>query len=223
MRQPVPELLDTLPPADPRALASRRDLVLINLLMRQRGLMAGALRRMAPPRRLADLGSGDGRFLLSLARRLAPRWPGVEVLVVDRQPCMDTATRDRIRALGWHCEVVAGDVFDVLDGLDADTITANLFLHHFGDDALARLLALAAKKTRAFVACEPRRAPSALAAARLLFLLGCNDVTRHDAPASVRAGFRDRELSHLWPDALNWHLREYRGFPFGHVFAARHV
>jgi SAM-dependent methyltransferase len=219
----TPELLDMLAPDDPRALASRRDLVLINVLMRQRGVMTAALRKLPPPRRLADLGSGDGRFLLSLARRLAPHWPMVEVTIVDRRPSVAAVTRESLQALGWRCRIVAGDALDVLQELDADIFTANLFLHHFTDAALARLLALAARNTRALVACEPRRGLSALAAARLLFLLGCNDVTRHDAVASVRAGFSDGELSRLWPDPGNWHLREYRGLPFSHVFTARHV
>ena len=54
---------------------------------------------------------------------------------------------------------------------------------------------------KAFVACEPRRSAFALLGARMVFALGANDVTRHDAVASVRAGFRGRELSGLWPTA----------------------
>ncbi len=72
----TPEILDFLGPDDPRAIGSRRDLVRINTVMRQSALMADALAGAPAPRLLADLGGGDGRFLLGVARRLAKRWPG---------------------------------------------------------------------------------------------------------------------------------------------------
>lgn len=213
----TPELLDILPAEDPRAIRSRRDLVLINRIMRQPAIMAHALRNFPPPRVLADLGSGDGRFLLAVARRLAKRWPDVHVLICDRQNIVAPQTRVAFQALGWQCENRTGDIFETLP--QADIITANLFLHHFEDTALARLLAHVAARTSRFVACEPRRGGFPLAAAHLVGLLGCNDVTRHDAVASVRAGFTGRELSEHWPDE-GWVLEERAAFPFTHIFKA---
>jgi len=214
-----PELLDELAADDPRARASRRDLARINFVMRQPAIMAKLLRPLPAPRRLADLGSGDGRFLLDVARRLAPRWPGVTALIVDRQNIVSPETRAAFAALGWTCQTITGDIFEVMPGLDADIVTANLFLHHLDDAALTRLFALA-EKASAFIACEPRRSPLALLASRMVFALACNDVTRHDAVASVRAGFAGRELSRLWPDQ-GWRLREKMAFPFTHVFTAQ--
>jgi hypothetical protein len=54
----------------------------------------------------------------------------------------------------------------------------------------------------------------------LLFAIGCNDVSRHDAVASVRAGFSGRELSRLWPERDGWTLHEAPAWPFTHAFAA---
>lgn len=213
-----PELLDGLAADDPRAVRSRRDLVRVNGIMRQQAIMAGLLRGLEPPRVLADLGSGDGCFLLGVARRL--KWRGVTALVVDRQDIVSNETRAGFAALGWRCEAVRGDVFDALAGLEADIIIANLFLHHLDDAALARLLRLAAGKARAFAATEPRRSITALLGSRLLFALGCNDVTRHDAVASVRAGFSGDEISCLWPQG-GWTLRENLALPFTHCFSAR--
>jgi hypothetical protein len=215
-----PELLDLLAADDPRARASRRDLVRINFVMRQQAIMATLLRPLSAPRRLADLGSGDGRFLLGVARRMAPHWPGVTALIVDRQDLVSPQTRAGFAALGWQCECMTGDVFELLPQLDAQIITANLFLHHLDEAGLARLLILAAQKVGGFVACEPRRSPAALLASRMVFALACNAVTRHDAVASVHAGFAGRELSRLWPGA-GWQLREELALPFTHVFAAR--
>jgi hypothetical protein len=54
-------------------------------------------------------------------------------------------------------------------------------------------------------------------------LLGCNDVTRHDAVVSVQAGFAAQDLSRHWPQDGRWSLNEGAGFPFSHIFQARHV
>jgi hypothetical protein len=55
-----------------------------------------------------------------------------------------------------------------------------------------------------------------------VFVLGANDVSRHDAVASVRAGFAASELSALWPQdqTSSWRLREKAIFPFTHLFEA---
>src|SRR4029077_11259442 len=98
---------------------------------------------------------------------------------------------------------------------------ANLFLHHFEGQRLSTLLRGASTRTRWFAACEPRRSPGALAAASLLGFIGCNRVTVHDARISVRAGFRDRELSAFWPGGHEWALEEWQAGRFTHGFVAR--
>jgi pyrroline-5-carboxylate reductase len=82
------------------------------------------------------------------------------------------------------------------------------------------VLALAAERAPVFVACEPRRARIALQASKMLWVLGANDVTRHDAVVSVRAGFTGNELSAAWP-AGSWKLEERVALPFTHFFCAR--
>ncbi len=117
-RRVEPELLDELPADDPRAQRSRRDLELVNAFMLQSGIMASSLLQLhdgAPPRTLIDLGGGDGTFMLSVARRLAPRWPGVAVTVLDRQDILSDKTRADFRALGWQIETAATDVFAFLE------------------------------------------------------------------------------------------------------------
>lgn len=215
------EILDILPPEDPRAARSRRDLMLINAMMCQSTIMAGALSAFSAPKLIVDLGGGDGRLMLKVARRLAERWPGVTLMVADRRPVVSVETRACFARLGWRCESLTGDVLETLPLVRPDIITANLFLHHLGDAGLAQLLALVARQAKGFVACEPRRSSFALLGARMVFALGANDVTRHDAVASVRAGFLGRELSGLWPAGPNWQLGEHGVFPFTHLFHAR--
>jgi hypothetical protein len=219
----TPEILDFLGPDDPHAIRSRRDLAHINWVMRQGTIMAHALAGFPAPKLLADLGGGDGRFLLGLAGRLAKRWPGVQAVILDRQDIVSDETRAGFAALGWRCQTMRGDIFETLPKAKPDIVLANLFLHHLDDAALTRLLALVAVQAKGFVACEPRRSALALLGARLVFLLGANHVTRHDAVASVQAGFRGRELSALWPKGAGWSLDEGAAFAFTHLFQSRAV
>jgi hypothetical protein len=228
-RRVEPEWLDSLPNEDPDAAASRRDLRRLNSLMWHATILARILSTepaLAKLRSLLDIGGGDGTFMLALARRLAKRMPGVVVTMVDKNTGISDETRGKFSALGWKVVSVKADVLDYLDNADAagtDAVIANLFLHHFSDTALARLFSRAAPVAPLFAACEPLRAWFPMAASRLLWAIGCNKVTQHDAPASVRAGFREKELSLLWPKDRRWQIEERRAGPFSHCFVARHV
>jgi hypothetical protein len=218
------ELLDVLPANDPAAVRSRRDLKRLNAVMLHPGIMARRMQRHSAdaPGRIVELGAGDGSLMLRLSRRLAPRWPGVAAILVDRQDIVDQATREAIAALGWDQRSVAQDVFAYLATAEpADIIIANLFLHHFQPRQLTEIFTRCAKLAPLVIALEPRRAKFPLLGSRMIGLLGCNHVSRHDAVASVRAGFQDHEVSALWPDRRGWTFDEGRVGLWSHCFVAR--
>jgi hypothetical protein len=224
-----PEWLDELAPADPRAVGSRRDLQRINALMMNKSLVIRELLRanpVNPPQTIAEIGAGDGSFMLQVAGQLPARWRRTGLLLLDQQSLLGVATRESFAAIGWTTQAVTADVFEWLARPAApvfDVIVANLFLHHFDAARLAQLLALVAPRTRVLIACEPRRSRGALVASQLLGIIGCNDVTRHDAVVSVHAGFNDQELSGLWPDHDGWQLREHAHGLFSHCFVATRI
>jgi hypothetical protein len=228
-RRVEPELLDQLPANDPRAIRSRHDLTRVNAWMRNAACMASALRKYAggrQPQTIADLGCGDGRFMVQVAQRLAPYWRDVTVILQDQQNIVSETTRERFAALGWRADTVTADVFEFLADTRSrpiDAITANLFLHHFTGEQLARLLAHMAESARLVVACEPRRAKFVVESSRMLWVVGCNDVTVHDAMASARAGFTGNELSALWPQDGHWKLHEHPAAVFSHCFVAQRL
>ncbi len=228
-RRVEPEWLDELPPGDPGAVGSRKDLDVLNRMMGHAALMARLLQTAGAPARmrtLVDLGAGDGRLTLTLMRRLAkPGAQPVKAVLVDRREVPNGSVREEITGLGWEVENVQADVFDFLAQRkpeEGTVIMANLFLHHFEAEPLRQLLREAAFKSDAFAACEPRRSNSALAASKLVGLIGCNRVTRHDAPASVRAGFTGHELSEIWTEVAGagWETDERRVGLFSHGFVA---
>lgn len=221
-----PELLDELPAHDPQAVRSRRDLQRVNAWMGHARIVKGIFSKVFPdgqaPKKIVELGAGDGTFLLEVARRMARSWPGGEALLVDQQNILSRETIDQFSRLGWRAQAVQEDVFAWLDrGEEADLITANLFLHHFREERLQRMFEAVSRRTRVFCALEPRRTKFAPLAKKLLWLIGCNAVTRHDAFVSIRAGFFGNELSKLWPTGGEWELQEREAGFFSHAFVAQ--
>jgi hypothetical protein len=231
MRRVVePELLDDLPPADPRAVGSRADLRRLNSIMGHDDILSRAFHHhfdeaisRSRPLRLVELGAGDGTLLLRLARRVSQSGLAARVTLLDRQNIVSPETQRAFAALNWSVETVANDVFAWLERPfpTVDMMFANLFLHHFPDTSLTTLFRLAGARTNLFIACEPRRSPYALTASRLLHLIRCNVITRHDAVVSVRAGFGGRELSALWPGDNQWQLSEQSAGWSSHCFIAK--
>ena len=218
------ELLDVLPADDPAAVRSRRDLRRLNEVMLHPAIMARRMLRhsVEAPRRIIELGAGDGSLMLRLSRRLARHWSGVATILVDRQDIVTQETRQAISSLGWHEDPITQDVFEYLAVAEpADIVIANLFLHHFQPPQITDIFTRCAKLAPIFIALEPRRATLPLLGSRLIWLLGCNHVSRHDAVASVRAGFRDGELSALWPNGQGWNFDEGSVALWTHCFIAR--
>lgn len=228
------EFLDHLRPEDPEAVGSRRDLARINAWMGNARKLANAVRqpvRLLRERggnerlRMADIGAGDGKLMLKVASILS-REEGlrnVEVLLVDRQPVVAPGLEQKFRELGWVARVVECDVFDWAHDSSApglDVCIANLFLHHFEDSELSSFFKSLAGKCKLFAAVEPARTRRAMTLSRMLWLLGCNRITRHDGRVSVQAGFAGRELTALW-SASGWQCVEKAVGMASHLFVAQ--
>ena len=220
-RRLTPEILDELPADDPRAVRSRADLKRINWLMGNARTVARLVNDHANPRpgaRLVEIGAGDGHQSLRVARRLAPRWPNAALTLLDINPSVPDGITEAIEALGWSVEVRRADVHDWANegGNPFDAAWVNLVLHHFEGAELRALMGALARRARTLIAAETRRTTPSLLAAWGTVLIGANDVSRHDAAVSVRAGFREGELGEAWPGATAFEgLRP----PFTHAFA----
>jgi hypothetical protein len=225
-----PEWLDELSPDRPEAQRTRRDLVRVNWFMRNPAILARALTQIPLPPRwtLVELGAGDGALAWALVRRLRKDQRPGKVILLDRQAALSRQIVPRMAALGCDAETVQADVFDWLESSAAPPspalLMANLFLHHFQDEQLECLFERISRQADFFVACEPHRSRFAVRfSGPLLGLIGCNHVTRHDGVLSVRAGFRDEELSALWRKQMGWELHESGAGWFSHLFCARRL
>src|SRR5262245_24953675 len=108
------ETLDHLREEDPRAMRSRRDLRRINRIMGNASILDSLLRGALeqPPKRIAELGAGDGSLLLGVARRRARTWPDVTLTLVDRQDLLGASVAAAFSEFGWTAKAAVMDVFD---------------------------------------------------------------------------------------------------------------
>ena len=191
------EILDQLASSHPDAIASRRDLLLINGLMGNFRWIRSVLKsnRADPDGRYLELGAGDG----ALARCLLRTVPECRYTALDLAP----------EPAWWpeHAQWLRRDVLG-LDSFEGYTdLIANLFLHHFQPEELRAIGGrMASSSIRRIVACEPCRKARHQRLLRAGKWIGFNPVTLHDGSLSVEAGFRGNEL----PELMGLALSEWR-------------
>ncbi len=193
----VPELLDSMDAADPRAIRSRLDLRIINAFLGNERWIRSMLREHSVEIcSLLELGAGDGHLL----NRLHGILPEVILTGLD--------LRARPEGLPSGIRWIRGNFLETLTDAGADACIGNLILHHFDSEAL---LTLGGKlqEFRLLLFSEPLRKELPMRLARMVLPLA-GEVTRHDMPASIRAGFLKGELpSLLGLDPAHWNVKEY--------------
>jgi SAM-dependent methyltransferase len=148
---------------------------------------------------IVELGAGEGR----LCERLQQALPDCEITGLDLIPKPQNLSDE----IHW----VAGDFLKTLDTMRGGVCVGSLVLHHFSDNVLRELSRLLARFSF-LVFAEPLRSPATLAASALVAPL-VGEVTRHDMPASIRAGFLPGELAlTLALDPTLWTIREATTF-----------
>ena len=191
----IPEILDSLDPTDPRAIRSRWDLRWIDFYLGNSRWILHQLHQR-PSAQIVEIGAGEG----DLCRKILSDLPAPTTITgLDLIQRPANLPQD----IHWIC----GDFFQTLDDLEADTCVGSLILHHFSESAL-RDLGARLQSFRRLIFCEPLRSRLPLALSKLSSGL-VSEVTRHDMPASIRAGFRPGELSALLGlDSRKWIIRE---------------
>ena len=211
------------PPTIRARCARARDLRRVNALMANARIVARELRG-AVSRRAARPSPSSARATAhsrcAVARALPP--PARAAHIDARRPAGRRARRRRRRALRGPrlararveratCSTGCADERGALRRDRREPLPASLRATR-----ARRAAARSSRDARAcFVACEPRRSRARRSlGSRLLGLIGCNDVTRHDAVVSVRAGFRGRRARRaLAGRRRGWTLREGRARP----------
>ncbi len=219
----TPEILDVLPPDDPRALRSRRDLTLINAVMRQSAIMAKALSALPAPRLVADLGGGDGRFMLRVAGAWRSAGPSVTVLIADRRASSARQTRAGFAGLGWSCEKLTGDVCETLPLISPTSSPPTCSCITWTMRRWRGCWRWWRVRPGALSPASRGARPLRCWARGMVFALGANDVTRHDAWPACAPVFAAANCPACGREARRaGGLREHGVFPFTHLFHGCH-
>jgi hypothetical protein len=194
----VPELLDHAEPSE--AQLSLRDLVWINRYLGGYHIVRkvfGDLVRRDQAFTVLDVGAASGDMGAAL-RRAFPR--AIVTSLDARDLHLHRAAYPKLVGDAFHLPFAPHSF---------DYTFSSLFLHHFPDDAVVRLLEqFGAVSRRAVVAIDLDRGPFGyhfVPATR--WLLGWHPITVHDAPASVQAAFKPAELQDLAHRAGLHHAR----------------
>ncbi|HRJ72126.1 MAG TPA: hypothetical protein PLS03_07865 [Terrimicrobiaceae bacterium] len=191
----TPEILDHLDFRDPEAARSRADLRRINALMGNERWVRRTLTGKPLDRGIVEIGAGEGR----LCRVLARGFRGIPLLGMDRLPRPPGLPDD----ISW----IRGDLLAALPAVRAGVLVGVMILHHFSDTELAEIgRCLGGIGGLCF--CEPWRSEWSLALSRGMAPF-TGSVTRHDMPASIRAGFVPGELPALL-GLKGWKITESR-------------
>lgn len=191
VRDVQPEILDQLPENHPDALANRRDMRRLNTLMGNFRWILAQLTQASLPSgtRVVELAAGDGALGVACFNRLsdARTWAYTGI---------DLWERPEHWPAPWNWEKSDLRTAHSLDF--AEVIIANHILHQFNDADLAALgKRIRHSPARLLILNETARRPLHRWQARATALLGFNYVSRHDALASVAAGFCGQELPTL--------------------------
>ena len=183
-----PEILDD--EAGPDKQASLRDLLKYGRYCGGDRVLRSLVRRLVSPGELhtwLDVGAASG----NAGQVIRSVRPMATVTSLDyRQEHLAQAPSPR----------VVGDAFrPPFRDHSFDFVFCSLFLHHFDDDGIVKLLrAFRAIARRAVVVVDLERGPGAYYFTPLTtWLFRWNRITLHDAPASVEAAFKKPELEAL--------------------------
>ncbi|HSH08902.1 MAG TPA: hypothetical protein VK995_00845 [Oceanipulchritudo sp.] len=198
-----PEILDSLSPNDPIALASRRDIWILNHLMGNFRWMGKALAALPERSSIIELAAGDGAMGLYLLKHKI-------VSLEDRYTGVDFINRPDEWPEQW--DWMSSDLMQA-DLSRYQVLLANLILHQLEDEQLQAVGdCIRASTIKHVLICEPSRSRLSLFMIPFSRLLRVHPVTLHDARVSIRAGFRGRELAGLLGlDEREWNIHYSKG------------
>ncbi len=218
------ELLDA-PVADPRLLARNlRDIRRINRFLGWTSLVVHTVAQTVARERLQncsllDIATGSADIPLAIARWARRQQLQLAITATD-------LSEQVLAAAQANCAGVSEITLERQNALalsykdqSFDLALCSMALHHFSpDDAPTLLRELARVARRAVIVSDLQRSLSAYLGAWLLtHTLMPNQLTRHDAPVSVRRAYTPQEL-HALADAAGLHTASIRTvFPFRQV------
>ena len=158
---------------------------------------------------LADLGSGGGDGLRSMAKWAQKKDLNFRFTGFDANPFMVSYARNRSRAYS-EINYETKDIFSPeFKEQKFDVLTCSLFCHHFSDEELITIFRQWKQQARVGVIINDlHRHPLAFHSIRLITQMAKGSrLVQHDAPLSVLRAFKQKELKNILHSAG---IKEFR-------------
>lgn len=191
-RRSSPEIMDDVSIQDERIDRALVELSLVNRFLGGRSTTRAGLRILRRNRRLEhvltvlDVGAGGADVFGSGREEYA-------IIALDGNPRTCSFLRERA-----HPTIICGDALALpLKERSVDAVHASLFLHHFKEEEIERLLLSFSRVARhAIIFNDLRRSVFAYIGIWILTrVFSHSAMVKHDGPLSVLRGFTRRELS----------------------------
>lgn len=224
----IEELLDLGEGTDDDVARNLTDLRRVNRFLGGRRVIIEALAALmseASARELSllDVGTGSADIPSAVADWCRERGIAAEIAALDLSERNLRIARTRL-GVNDTVRLVRGSAMNLpLANRSVDVVTASLFLHHFEDADVTRLLAEFARVARrAIIVNDLIRNRVPYWFAKLTGpLLATSFITCYDGPASVLRGFTVREMAHLAERAGLRRVSLRRRFPYRLLLVAR--
>jgi len=164
-----------------------------------------------------DVGSGGS----DLVSALSFEFPQAQITALD----INKRACEYARQLFPHLQVVHGSVFQLpFPDKSFDIVHVSLFLHHFTEEELHRIIpALLALARHGVIINDLRRSVFAFVGISILTrLFSRSEMVRNDGPLSVRRGFSRKEISRICALVPETNITIQRRWAFRWLVVIRH-
>ena len=191
-----PEILDDFSIQDGRVDSALKELNIINSLLGGNGISYEGIKKFSTQGdtlNILDVGAGASDILLGIKRK----YKKINIFCLDK----NQRSCEYLKKHSNDIKVICGDVKDLPFNTSFDIIHASLFLHHFNEDDLTKIIISLLKiSSKGMVINDLRRSVFAWIGIKLLtFLFSKSKEVKNDGPLSVRRGFIKKD----WTDILN--------------------
>lgn len=197
-RHPGPELMDGNEPTDEALYQNYHELHTINKMLGGYRITLIGLQQLIigkGPFSILDVGSGGGDTLKVIAAWARKKGTNVQLFGIDNRDAAIRYSENNCR-LFEEIRFYREDVFQHLEqDRKYDAIVSSLFMHHFTDEQIIRLLKLMKRNSnRGFLINDLERNKLAYHSIRWLTkAFSKSYLVKHDAPLSVLRGFNEKE------------------------------
>jgi 2-polyprenyl-3-methyl-5-hydroxy-6-metoxy-1,4-benzoquinol methylase len=167
--------------------------------------------------RIADIGCGGGDSILAIHQWFANKNIPLHIMGVDlKADCIDYAI-NYCKSLN-NVQFICDDFRNVFAQFEKiDIVHASLFCHHFTEKEIISFIKICKANGAIFIINDLERNPIAFYAIKLLTrLFSKSPLVKHDAPLSVRRGFKKKEWQAMLTQAHVKHFVLKNKWAFRH-------